>query len=326
MDYIKVASQVPEYIMSIKRSFIIFFISICLYSFSGCGSKQITLKEIDLLKVDSLIKVQKINDRAIIVNFGYDAVTAIKTELGIVLIDAGISTILTSRYRKDIENEFRQDNYIYVINTHCHHDHIRGNSVFSQAKVIGHENCQEEVSEQWRNPEKLLTSFSKTAEDYDLMLMKSVPNTDEWNNFFTQKIRYMCAYCDLKNHISFKLPDITFADSMKLELGDITFEMIYSGEFHSNSDILIYVPEFQVIFTGDLFSKYGRPGISGSSIPDAEKLIRATRWIEKRMSNIEKVIEGHGQILSKDDLRQFTDNISNRYSGKQINKQGAGKY
>jgi len=302
--------------MNSNRSLIIFISFICLFSFSGCSSKQITLKNTDSLKVDSLIKVQKINDRAIIVNFGYDAVTAIKTKQGIVLIDAGISTILTDRYRKNIGNEFRQDNYVYVINTHGHHDHIRGNSIFPQAEVFGHENCQDEISEQWSNPEKLLMSFSKTVEDYELQLMKSVPNTYEWNNAFTQKIRYISAYLDLKNHISIKMPDITFADSMKLELGDITFEMIYFGKFHSNSDILIYVPEIQVIFTGDLFSKYGRPSISDSSVRDVEKWMRAISWIVKRMNNIDKVIDGHGQILSIDDLKKFTNNISNKYSGK----------
>lgn len=306
--------------MSFKRFFIISIICVCLYSFPGCRIKHVTLEDTDLLKVDSLIHIQKINDRAIIVNFGYDAVTAVKTEQGIVLIDAGISTILTARYSKNIRNEFRQDNYVYVINTHGHHDHIRGNSIFPHAKIIGHENCQKEVSEQWKNPEKMLMNFGEAVKDYELMMMNSVPDTDKWNNFFTQKIRYLCAYCDLKNQVSLKLPDITFADSMKLELGDITFEMIYFGKFHSNSDILIYVPEIKVIFTGDLFSKYGRPSFSGSSIPDAEKLIRATCWIEKRMNNIEKVIDGHGQILSTDDLKQFTDNISKKYSGNQIEK------
>ena len=82
--------------MNIKGSLIIFFLCDFLYSFSGCSSKRISLSNIDSQKVDSLIKVQKVNDRTIIVNFGYDAITAIKTEQGIVLVDAGISTALTT--------------------------------------------------------------------------------------------------------------------------------------------------------------------------------------------------------------------------------------
>ncbi len=145
--------------MNNKASFIIFLSCVYLYSFSGCSSKQITLSNIDSQKVDSLIKVQKVNDRTIIVNFGYDAITAIKTEQGIVLVDAGISTALTAKYKKTIENIFRQDDYEYVINTHGHHDHIGGNGIFSQVKVVGHENCQKEVSERWTNPERINDEF-----------------------------------------------------------------------------------------------------------------------------------------------------------------------
>jgi flavorubredoxin len=162
-------------------------------------------------------------------------------------------------------------------------------------------------------------SISKTVEDYELQLQKSIPNTAEWYDNFTQKIRCMSAYLDVKNHVSVKLPDIIFSDSMKLELGDTTFEMIYFGKLHSNSDIIIYVPEIQMIFIGDLFSKYGRPSINDLSMADAARWMQAISWIENRMNNIEKVIEGHGQILSVHDLKQFNNNILSKYSGQNNN-------
>jgi cyclase len=301
--------------MTIKGSIIIFLLFDFSYSISGCSSKQNALNNIDSQEVDSLIKVQKVNDRTIMVNFGYDAITAIKTAQGIVLIDAGISTLLTAKYKNTIKKIFLQDDYKYVINTHGHYDHIGGNSIFSQAKVVGHENCQKEISERWTNPEKSMMSLYKIVEDYEQKLQQSVPNTSEWYGIFTQKIRYMSAYLDVKNHISVKLPDITFSDSMKLDLGDTTFEMIYFGKFHSNSDIVIFVPEIRMIFIGDLFSKYGRPSIIDSSITDVVKYMRPISWIGNRINNIEKVIDGHGQILSIDDLKNFINNIINKYPG-----------
>ena len=302
--------------MNIKGSLIIILFCEFLYSFSACSTKQITLSSIDYQKVDSLIKVQKVNERTIMVNFGYDAITAIKTEQGIVIIDAGISTALTAKYRKTIENIFSQDDYEYVINTHGHHDHIGGNMVFSQAKIVGHENSQKEVSERWTDPEKSMMSLCKIVENYEQKLQQSIPNSSEWDDIFTQKIRYMCAFFDVKDHISVKLPDITFSDSIKLDLGDTTLEMIYFGKFHSNSDIVIYVPEIHIIFIGDLFSKYGRPSISDPSTIDVAKCMQAISWIENRMNNIEKVIDGHGQILSIDDLNDFTNNILDKYPGR----------
>jgi glyoxylase-like metal-dependent hydrolase (beta-lactamase superfamily II) len=281
-----------------------------MYYLSGCSSKQNTLNKIDSEKVDSLLRVQKINTRTLLVNFGYDAITAIETDQGIVIVDAGISTELTGRYKKLIENVFHNDNLIYVINTHGHHDHIGGNSVFLQAKVIGHDNCSGDVSERWTDPSKSMISLSKIIEDYEQQLQQSVPNTSEWDDIFAQKIRYLSAYSDVKNRVPARLPDITFSDSMTLDLGDTIFEMIYFGKSHSNSDIVIYIPELKLIFTGDLFSKFGRPGINLSAI-DKIRCMQAIAWMQKRINRIEKVIEGHGQILSTDDLKQFNNNILN---------------
>jgi len=302
--------------MNIRGLLTISLLCVILSSISGCGSKQISLNKSDYQKVDSLLKVQQINDRTLLVSFGYDAVTAIKTEQGIVLIDAGISTALTARYRKQIEKVFGQDDYEYVINTHGHHDHTGGNSVFSQAKVVGHENCGKELSERWTDPENSMMSLSKIIGDYEQELEQAVPKSSEWDDIFTQKIRYMGAYFDVKNNISVKLPDITFSDSLNLDLGDTTFEMFYFGKSHSDSDIVIYVPEMRMIFTGDLFSKYGRTGISDSSATEQVKWMQAISWMENRMGNIEQVIDGHGHILSKNDLKDFISNVLINYQGK----------
>jgi len=305
--------------MDKKISVLIISILICIHSFSGCSSNQINQNKIDSQKVDSLIQIKKVNDRTVMVNFGYDAVTAIKTTHGIVLVDAGISTFLTDRYRKIIEDVFHQNNYLYVINTHGHHDHIGGNVIFSQAKVVGHENCQKDISERQTNPEKSMMNLTKIIEDYEQQLQQSMQNTAEWDDIFTQKIRYMSAFWDVKNHVSVKLPDITFSDSLKIDLGDTTFEMIYFGKFHSNSDILIYIPEIGVLFIGDLFSKYGRPGMSNSLITDEIRWMQAIKWIKKRTNNNEKIIDGHGQILSIDDVQLFITNLLKKCSNGENN-------
>ena len=199
-----------------------------VYSLSGCSSKQSAFNNIDSKKVDSLLRVQKINCRTLLVNFGYDAITAIETDRGMLLWTQEFLLNLLPGCRKFIENVFHNDDFIYVINTHGHHDHIGGNSVFSQAKVIGHDNCSGDVSERWTDPSKSMISLSNIIEDYEQQLQQSVPSTSEWDDIFTQKIRYMSAcQSDVKNRVPARLPDITFSDSMTLELGDTVFEMFY---------------------------------------------------------------------------------------------------
>ena len=285
-------------------------ILLLVFSLPGCNSQEINLSKADSLRVDSLIRVLEINDRTVLVKFGYDAVTAIKTSEGIVVVDAGISTSLTSRYKRIIEKKFGQENFIFVINSHSHHDHIRGNSIFGKAKIVGHENCRLDAPDPNTNKDTLLRRSAGIVNDYDRQLQQSEPNTLEWEDNFTQKMRYSGSYLDISRNIPLKLPDVTFPDSMNLKCGDTTFEMIHFGRFHSNSDILIYVPENRTLFTGDLFSKYGRPGRSNSLMEDSDKWFRAIQWIEKRTDNIETVIDGHGQVLSPDDLKLFTDYVA----------------
>jgi len=263
-------------------------------------------------KIDSLLTIEELNDRTILIKFGYDAVNAIKTAKGIVVVDAGISTGLTRKYRKIIEDEFGQKNFIFMINTHGHQDHTRGNGVFGEAKIVGHDNCLNEIRAQWKDPEKVKENLERIVEENDSLLKRSVTGTAEWTYNFTQKIRYLSAHYDVKNSVQSKLPDTTFSDSLKIDSGDTTFELFYFGNCHSTSDILIYVPELKMIFTGDLFSKYGSVNRDGKLIPDTSRWRQSAHWIESRMDNIEIVVDGHGEILTKDDLAQFTINILNK--------------
>lgn len=263
--------------------------------------------------IDSLIVVKKINEKAILLLFGSEAITAIKTREGILVIDAGISKGLTLKFRHRIEKEFQSDDFVYVINTHCHPDHYGGNSVFYEAKIIGQENGLKEISEQRANPGKTKESIAKIVDEYELQLTECKINTEEWSDAFTQKIRYYNALIDAEMQVPVKYPDITFSDSLQLDMGDMKVEMLYFGKCHSNSDILIYVPELKILFSGDLFFKYGRPGINDKLLKDKEKWENAVLWLEKRTADINTIISGHGKILTINDLKNFSQCIKEKY-------------
>jgi glyoxylase-like metal-dependent hydrolase (beta-lactamase superfamily II) len=284
-------------------------IYLLMYSFPDCNSLEVSAIYVTSQKIDSLIEIQRVNERCILIKFGTDAITALKTKKGIVIIDAGISSGLTARYRNIIENEFQRNDFIYVINSHGHPDHYGGNTVFSESGIIGHINCLQEISEQWNDMGKRIKSLSKIVENYELQLKASDPDKKEWDEIFTQKTKYLNAYYDAKNLIAAKRPDVIFSDSLTINTGDVTLEMIYFGKCHSNSDILIYIPEMAILFNGDLFSKYGRPSINNNLMLDKDRWQQSVLWTEKRMINIEKIIDVHGEELSIVDLKSFNRKI-----------------
>lgn len=259
--------------------------------------------------IDSLIRVNRINEKTILITFGADAVTAINTRDGIVMIDAGISTGLTSRYKKRIEAEFPSSGFLYVINTHGHHDHTRGNEVFSEAKIIGHKNAIEEIARQNENREKAVANLKKMADEYHAKVQDSEPGSADREENFTQEIRCLSAWSDLTNGIVIRKPDILVQDSLVFRLDSITLELFYFGQFHSKSDLLIYIPELQILFVGDLFGKYGRPSLNYPDSPEKERWQESVQWIRTRINPIEIIITGHGLILEKNDLEAFLSHL-----------------
>jgi glyoxylase-like metal-dependent hydrolase (beta-lactamase superfamily II) len=258
--------------------------------------------------IDSLIKIERINDKVILVRFGADAITALTTQKGMVIIDAGISVGLTAKYRKIIENEFQRKDFTYLINTHGHPDHCGGNAVFADAVIIGHENCLKEIAIQCKDPEKLKSNLLKIVNDYDKELKPLLPGTIEWTEAFCQKSRYQFAYNDVIENRTITKPTLTFNDSLSIEMGDVTFNLIYFGKAHSESDIIIHIPEMKILMVGDLFSKYGKPSIPDNN-SETERWVKVVDWIETRLPIIDIVIGGHGQILTKEDLQSFNSYI-----------------
>lgn len=274
----------------------------------SCQNRQNTISYEDNA-IDTLISVGNIRNNAILITFGSDAVTAINTHDGIVVIDAGISTKLTSKYRKIIEKEFQSINFRYLINTHYHPDHYGGNSVFKEAEITGYKSGINEILKQWKDTTKVINSISKIVNEYELQLQRSEVGTVQWVESFTQKMRYVNALKDAHNNSEILQPTLTFEDSLQIELGEMKLEMIYFGKCHSNSDILIFIPELKILFTGDLVFKYGRPNIDNSQLEHKEKWIRAVKWIEKRIPDIETIISGHGEILTLEDIKSFNKTI-----------------
>jgi len=281
------------------------FSALIIVSCISCNG--IILSQQDKTLTDSLIIITRINDKTLMTSFGSDAVVFVRSDSSIVVIDAGISTGLTNKYRKLAESEFGDIPFEYVINTHGHHDHYRGNNVFGEAKVIGHINMGEEIDSQWKSPEKVAIQIKKIVEEYEAKLAKAVAGSDEWKDSYIGREKYSFSYKDAVNFLPVIKPGITFSDSLNISVGDIDFEMIYFGKCHSKSDILIYVPQLNILFTGDLFSKYGRADLNHEN--DKENWNRSAEWINKRMFNINTVIGGHGQLLTKDDLESFIKTI-----------------
>jgi glyoxylase-like metal-dependent hydrolase (beta-lactamase superfamily II) len=256
------------------------------------------------------VEFDRVSERVLVVKSGKvytDQVIALASKKGIVIIDTGIAPTLTEKYRKVIEREFGRNDFVYVINTHYHWDHTNGNQIFPEAVIISHETSPDRMRQfdqgrpnsvaqrraritQWKNQLKGLEPDSERAQRLRDAIDSSEITCD-----------------DLENNYILTLPTLTFNDRLTLDMGDLTFNLLYFGEgLHTGDDIIIHCPEEKLLFTGDLFYK-GSMSIAFSSQFDAPRWMSVMNEVLKDEDAVEWVYDCHNGRMSGEFISLWRD-------------------
>jgi glyoxylase-like metal-dependent hydrolase (beta-lactamase superfamily II) len=297
-----------------KRTFaVIFFLAaLTVAVFSFWGFLSCLRSNRAERNIDEFITATDLGPKVMVVRLGADAVIAIASQKGIVVVDAGLSNSLTTKYRKIIEGRFKRNDFVYLINTHSHPDHIGGNQVFAGSIMIGQENCVDEIAGYWKDRGRIRNRWLETVKGFKKELTALDPGSNDWTETFCKKVRYQYACDDLAKDRVVTAPSVTFKDSLSLLLGDMTLSMVYFGETHSKSDAVVHIPELRLLMTGDLFSLGGMPSLDQDIAGDGlERRKRAVGWIRSRWNEIETIVGGHGRVMTREDLKMFIEYLGN---------------
>jgi cyclase len=142
-----------------------------------------------------------------------------------------------------------------VVNTHHHGDHTHGNYLFRPAAVIGHHRCRENV------------------------LAFGHPN---WPGVFTP-----VEWGDLE----VEPPCVTFADRLDLHVDDLRIELHALGAAaHTDNDVMAWIPERSVLFSGDLIFNGGTPFVLMGSVSGSLAALERVEALGARV-----IVPGHGE-------------------------------
>lgn len=98
------------------------------------------------------------------------------------------------------------------------------------------------------------------------------------------------------------IPDVTFKDDMKFDLGNKIVEAKYFGYAHEHSDIAIWLPKEEILFAGDL-------AFHQRLLPIFE-ITETLKWIEAfdemAKLNAKIVIPGHGDVTDMQTVTKYT--------------------
>ncbi|MFI2643414.1 MBL fold metallo-hydrolase [Streptomyces sp. NPDC018610] len=143
----------------------------------------------------------------------------------------------------------------YVVNTHFHGDHTFGNGQFTpRATVVAHEGARAD------------------AEEAGLSVRQLWPDV-HWGE------------------TPLVLPTLTFTESLTLRAGDVRVELLHVGPAHTANDVVAWVPERSVLFTGDVVWSGVTPFVLFGTVAGSLRAIARMRALGPRT-----VVPGHGPV------------------------------
>jgi tetratricopeptide (TPR) repeat protein len=181
--------------------------------------------------------------------------------------------------------------------------------VFKEATVIGHDKIREELIKNVKE-DYYTRTFSDAIKHWEDQLKESKENSNQWKQYRIYLYEAPEILSTIADNFKAPVPDISFSDEMELDMGDVTFKMKYFGPAHTQSDILVYVPEEKLLFVGDLFNYPGDVNFHYFGKENSESWIKALDKILVPENEIEYVVNAHySRIMSKNVLMGFYQNM-----------------
>lgn len=277
-----------------------------------------------LLQADSELPLhqKRLSEKVLIVWTGDHmqtiATVALATEKGIVVIETSLIRSYDARIRQVIEKEFGRNDFKYLINTHYHHDHTCGNQIYSDATIVGHNNIPAGMKEELTGDGlvKLVDKFKGMLKDREEAIQHAKPDSKDYH--FTREfiVCLKLAIEELQNGFIPTYPSVMFEKNLTLDMGDMTVELYSLGGMHTDSDIVIFVPEEGLVAIGDVAPDQMLPYIRKDLKSDFSMTLENWGRIVNSTSEIKYVNMAHSDMfLSVETFKEQYKYLSTLWQG-----------
>ncbi|KRA29442.1 MULTISPECIES: MBL fold metallo-hydrolase [unclassified Nocardioides] len=214
-------------------------------------------------------------------------VTVIGGERGLVVVDTHASSVAATEVIGELRKLDRGD-LVAVVNTHEHFDHTFGNATFLQEYGDLPVHATEEAAARTVPAGERIKGVYRAA-DYE-------PRAEE---VIATAIRPA---------------DQTFSSAAVIDLGDRQVELVHPGRGHTGGDLVVRVPDVDVLLAGDLVEESAPPGLGEDCWPmDWPGTLDLVLGL---LTPASVVVPGHGAIVGRrfveeqcDDLRAVAETI-----------------
>jgi glyoxylase-like metal-dependent hydrolase (beta-lactamase superfamily II) len=157
---------------------------------------------------------------------------------GVLVVDTRGTRQQGESLRDEVRRLVPHPEVAWVVNTHQHFDHTFGNIAFDDVTIVAHENAA--------------VGLDAAAERVWRLCREDDPDDPLNAAVVATPLRH---------------PDATFSSVRTVDLGDRYVELLHPGRGHTDGDILIRVPDIDVVFAGDLVEESGPPVFGEDCFP-----------------------------------------------------------
>jgi len=271
------------------------------------------------------INGKRLSDRVLLTwacdHFQGTNMAVVASEQGLVIIDTGLSPSTVQRQRELIERELGRSDFRYLLNTHMHNDHAFANEVFPEATVVAHGNGVAALQREVDLIPGLVERLRRSRESYSEWAAATSPDSVSGKHAREGVAAFDVGIADLEAGIEPRYPTVTFDDHHTLSLGDVRIDLFDFTGFHSDSDILILVPEERMLFTGDVFWGGQLPLLREETAGAFHRLMDTWKTILETSPELATIVPGHSDVpLTLDHLREMYQYLSRLWTDVQAAK------
>jgi len=191
---------------------------------------------------------------------------------------------------------------IVVINSHNHIDHIRGNQFFKDCMIISSEASRSTMKD------SILATIDEVkaipASEIETMRKENLNETDEMKKSAIGPI-LRCIDNLTREPMIITLPNLAMKDKMVI-YGEGRTAELYSFEIgHSIGDTMLFIPEENILFTGDLVFVDVHPWLGDG---DCNKLKEIYSFIKGM--NTKYIFPGHGAVGDSNSVETLINYIA----------------
>jgi glyoxylase-like metal-dependent hydrolase (beta-lactamase superfamily II) len=192
----------------------------------------------------------------------------------------------------------------WVVNSHSHNDHIRGNQVFVPgANIISSQSIRDYLSEYGKEEADQEQSYAPERLASFQALLKEA-NTDEERKYASMWLGYFEAILESYPDLEITLPDVVFSDSITIYGSKRIATLIEFQRGHTDADIVLYLPNERILFTGDLVFTGMHPFLADGDPTGLRRTLAELLELP-----LDAVVPGHGETGKKEDIKTMIDYI-----------------